>query len=149
MKNETKVAKTAKQRAEAKFKMVGTKLKEDDFKQFEAIFKERGFSNGSQYIKHLIEFDTLGDIENERKQNAILTENIATYKAKNEELEQLLSNFANTFTNMNEKIGNLYITTNKIGEYITKQEQHKSQPTQKVESGLKTYFKGLFNIGIK
>jgi len=84
MKNE---AQTAKARAESKFKMVGTKLNEDNLANFEELMKKRGFKTSSSYIKHLIDFDAVDSIEEERKQNEIMTNTIEVMRVRIEELE--------------------------------------------------------------
>lgn len=78
---------TAKAKAESKFKMVGTKLKEDDHTTFEATWKEKGFDNGSRYIKHLIEFDQKSDIQSLDSTLQLKINEIEALKAENERLK--------------------------------------------------------------
>ncbi len=154
--NMENTAQTAKQKAEAKFKQVGTKLKEQDFHDFERLYQERGFENGSKYIKHLIEFDTLGDIEEERKQNAILTENIAIYKAEIKELREtnalfteLVKAYDGKLANMDENIAKLYAVMNKIGDKIVKDSEAEGKTKPKEKKGFFDAIKGFFGIGGK
>lgn len=54
VKKVAKKEKSAKAKAEAKFKRVGTKLNEAEYSKFEATLQELGL-NQSQYIKKLLE----------------------------------------------------------------------------------------------
>lgn len=81
-------AQTAKAKAEAKFKMVGTKLNEQGLADFEAKMAERGFKTPSAYVRYLIEFDAADSVEEERKQNEILTRTNEVLRARIEELEK-------------------------------------------------------------
>jgi len=80
--------KTAKAKAESKFKMVGTKLNEESYNNFEKLIKERGFENTSSYIKFLIDFDSVDSVEEERKQNEIMTNTIEVLRNRISELEK-------------------------------------------------------------
>lgn len=150
MENTTNEAKSPKQRAEAKFKMVGTKLKEQDYRQFEELFKDRGFENGSQYIKHLIDFDTLGSIEEERKHNELLTKGNELLRVRLEEMEKshaeleakfekLYSGMDNIFKFMN-LLGNKIEKLNEMGDKLFKA----GKTTTKEKKGFIERFKSFF-----
>lgn len=101
---------TAQQRAQAKFKKVGTQLNESEQERFKAILEAKN-TNASAYIKKLIFSGNESVLED------ALTEQVATLKNENTELKNQLHKKDETIQSQKDKIAQLEADISSIEDY--------------------------------
>lgn len=122
---------TAKAKAEAKFKMVGTKLNEESLSLFNEVWTAQGFRSASAYIKHLIEVDRVKPVGELIRENEEQRDELELLRVQVEELrakDALLGKFLN---DSKEKTGQIKELIAYLNEYHSNEE--KSEETAQSE----------------